>query len=175
MPNLTINGVVYPFPDVGTRPWAAKIISWATAVTNGMLQKSGGAFTLTAELNFGASYGIKVLSVKSQGTTPASSGVLRLANNEEIAWRDNPRRERATVRPDDHAEPIRQLIANVRRGLKCDRAGHSELIQQRSNSGVRSHPPCAGVTPGRGGDKQQAGAGRCAKGAASGVQCSCRP
>lgn len=89
MPNLTINGTVYPFPDVGSRPWAAKIISWATAVTNGMLQKSGGSFTLTAELDFGGSYGLKSLYVKSRGTNPSSAGILRLANGEAISWRNN--------------------------------------------------------------------------------------
>jgi hypothetical protein len=85
---LTVNGVGYPFPAVGERPWAQKIINWATAVTGGMLQKSGGAFTLTAEIDFGANYGIKSTYFKSRTSNPGSTGPVRLANNEGVVWRN---------------------------------------------------------------------------------------
>lgn len=85
---LTVNGVGYPFPSVGERPWAQKIINWATAVTGGMLQKSGGTFTLTSEVDFGATYGLKSAYVKTRSSNPSSTGIVRLSNNEGLAWRN---------------------------------------------------------------------------------------
>jgi hypothetical protein len=85
---LTINGVGYEFPAVGENPWGPRLIAWATAATNGLLQKSGGTFALLNELDFGASYGLKTSYIKSRGTNVAAAGVVRLANNESISWRN---------------------------------------------------------------------------------------
>jgi hypothetical protein len=66
--------------------------AWAGAVTTGMLQKAGGAFTLTADANFGASFGLLSLYFCSQASNPASSAstqVVRLASSDTIAWRNN--------------------------------------------------------------------------------------
>jgi hypothetical protein len=52
------------------------------------LQKAGGSFTLTAEVDFGATYGLKSAYFKSRGTNTASTGEVRLANNEVVSWRD---------------------------------------------------------------------------------------
>lgn len=86
--SLTVNGVAYSYPQTGDSAWGSATTSWAQAVTAGMLQKAGGAFTLTAEADFGATYGIKSAYYKSQGTNLASAGILRLANNEELDWRN---------------------------------------------------------------------------------------
>lgn len=88
--NLTINGVAYPFPVQGdSPPWGSQVTAWAQAVTGGMLQKAGGTFTLTADVDFGGSYGLKALKFSTRTANPASSGLVRLANNEAgIAWRD---------------------------------------------------------------------------------------
>jgi hypothetical protein len=86
---LTINGVGYTFPAVGDKPWAQDVINWATAITNGVLQKSGGAFALLADVDFGASYGVKSLHLSTRSANPASAGVFRLANGEAVSWRDN--------------------------------------------------------------------------------------
>jgi len=85
---LTINGVGYPFPAVGESPWGQKIINWATAATAGLLQKSGGAFTLTADVDFGANFGILSAYYASRNASPASAGQIRLGNTETIKWRD---------------------------------------------------------------------------------------
>jgi hypothetical protein len=87
--NLIINGVTYPFPAVGERPWAQKIINWATAVTAGMLQKAGGTFTLTQDVDFGATFGLKSAYFKSRSANPADTGLIRLSLNDVIAWRNN--------------------------------------------------------------------------------------
>lgn len=34
--NLTINGVVYPFPSPDDEDWGQSVIDWATAVTNAL-------------------------------------------------------------------------------------------------------------------------------------------
>ena len=88
--NLTINGVAYPFPVQGdSPPWGSQVTAWAQAVTGGMLQKAGGVFTLTADVDFGGSYGLKATKFSTRTANPATSGLLRLANNETaVAWRD---------------------------------------------------------------------------------------
>lgn len=85
---LTVNGTGYSFPAVGDRNWGANVSNWAAAVTSGMLQKAGGSFVLTAEVDFGATYGLKSSYFKSRATSPASAGVVRLGNAETIKWRN---------------------------------------------------------------------------------------
>ncbi len=53
-----------------------------------MLQKAGGSFPLTAEVDFGTSFGINVLSLKSTTLPRAATGFMRLANNQAIVWRN---------------------------------------------------------------------------------------
>lgn len=86
--NLTVNGVVYPYPDVSDENWGQNATDWAVAVTAGMLQKAGGSFTLTADVDFGASFGLKSLYYKSRATNPSSAGIVRLGNAEVIGWRN---------------------------------------------------------------------------------------
>lgn len=88
--NLTINGVVFAYPEQGDQPpWGGEATGWATAVTGGMLQKAGGTFTLLAETDFGPSAGIKALYLKSRTANLANAGMIRLAPSDIIAWRDN--------------------------------------------------------------------------------------
>ena len=51
---LTVNGTGYSFPQTGDSGWGANVTSWATAVSNSTLQKTGGLFTLTAEAAIGS-------------------------------------------------------------------------------------------------------------------------
>ena len=84
----TINGIPYQFPDVNDETWGQSVTDWAGAVTNGMLQKAGGTFTLTAEAYFGANYGIRAAYFKSKNLPAASTGTIRLANADTIRWRN---------------------------------------------------------------------------------------
>lgn len=86
---FTINGVGYSYPDQGDQNWGSNATNWASAVTTGMLQKAGGTFTLTADVNFGASFGLKSQYFVSRGTNAATAGVIRLAKTEGIEWRNN--------------------------------------------------------------------------------------
>lgn len=86
---LIINGTTFSFPEPEDRNWGANVTAWASAVTGGMFQKAGGSFTLTAEADFGATFGLKSAYFKSRGASPAATGVLRLANGESLSWRNS--------------------------------------------------------------------------------------
>lgn len=86
---LVVNGVTYNYPQQGNTNWGPTLTAWSTAVTMGMLQKAGGLFTLTADADFGASFGLASLYYKSRESNIASVGILRLANaSVGINWRN---------------------------------------------------------------------------------------
>lgn len=86
--NVVLNGVTYSIPESGGTAWGQGLTDYLVAQASGLLQKAGGTFTLTAEVDFGATYGLKSLYYKSRGTNPASSGQVRLANAESVSWRN---------------------------------------------------------------------------------------
>lgn len=87
--NLTINGTAYSFPQTGDSLWGDNVTNWATAVTSGMLQKAGGNFTLTADVNFGGSFGLLSQYFTSRTANPAAAGNIRLAKTDTINFRNN--------------------------------------------------------------------------------------
>lgn len=87
--SLVVNGVSYLYPNTGDQTWGAVASAWAAAVTTGMLQMAGGAFPLTADVNFGMNFGLLSLYFTSQSANAAASGIVRLANTEAIKWRNN--------------------------------------------------------------------------------------
>ena len=86
---LTVNGQSFDYPETGDQNWGPDGTDWAVAITNGMLQKAGGLFQLLDEVDFGSSYGVKSLYYKSRSSNVADSGVIRLANANNISWRNN--------------------------------------------------------------------------------------
>lgn len=87
--NLVINGQAFAYPTNFDEGWGDDASGWAQAVTAGMLQKAGGNFTLTSQVNFGTSFGMKVLNITSETVNPASSGYMKLSKTDSIAWRNN--------------------------------------------------------------------------------------
>jgi hypothetical protein len=85
---VTFNGSSYTVPATGDSSWGTNVSNYLIALATGSLQKTGGTFTLTAETDFGATYGLKSAYYKSRGTNPSSTGVIRLANTESISWRN---------------------------------------------------------------------------------------
>lgn len=85
---LIINGVTYNYPQLTDEGWGNDATNWAVAITQGTLQKSGGLFALTGDVDFGPSFGIKTIYVKSRSSNIALSGVLRLSNSDFIAFRN---------------------------------------------------------------------------------------
>lgn len=86
--NVVLNGVSYTIPDPGNDGWGQNLTDYFVAIASGLLQKAGGTFSLTAEVDFGATYGLKSTYFKSRATNPASTGQLRLGNAEGIYWRN---------------------------------------------------------------------------------------
>ncbi len=85
---LNINGVSYTYPESGDTGWGNQASSWAQAVTSGMLQKAGGTFVLTSNVDFGASFGLVSTHFSARTSNVASTGTLRLAASNFIAFRN---------------------------------------------------------------------------------------
>lgn len=85
---LIVGGVTYQYPSTTDEGWGSDATKWAVAITQGTLQKAGGLFALTADLDFGPNFGIKSIYYKSRSSGIALSGQVRLANNEFIAFRN---------------------------------------------------------------------------------------
>jgi len=87
--SVTWNGTSYTVPSTSEENWAGatKVDGLLIALVNHGFQKTGGTFTLSADADFGVTAGLKSVYYKSRGTV-ATTGVLRLANTEVIAWRN---------------------------------------------------------------------------------------
>jgi hypothetical protein len=87
---LVVNGQTFEYPVDFDENWGINATGWAQAVTVGMLQRAGGNFPLTADANFGASFGLIAPYFTSHATNPATVGTLRLASADPgIAFRNN--------------------------------------------------------------------------------------
>jgi hypothetical protein len=87
--NVVLNGTTYVIPDPGDNTWGQDLTDYFVAISTGVLQKAGGSFTLTAEVDFGATYGLKSSYLKSRTANVSSTGTVRLAKTDFIGWRDN--------------------------------------------------------------------------------------
>ncbi len=85
---VTFNGSTYIIPETNEVGWGSNLDSYLVAIAAGALQKTGGSFTLSAELDFGASFGIESLYYRSRAVHPALSGILRMGNTEGVKWRN---------------------------------------------------------------------------------------
>lgn len=87
--SVTFNGIVYPVPVQNDTRWAASLTRYLIALGSYSLAPSGGSFTLTADANFGAAYGLLAAYFETRTTHPASAGLLRLAKTDAVGWRNN--------------------------------------------------------------------------------------
>lgn len=81
--------LVPAYQDTGYAQGAGNLSSYLIALATGSLTLSGGSFPLTADVDFGGSFGVKSLYYKSRATNPSTTGVIRLGSAEVIAWRNN--------------------------------------------------------------------------------------
>lgn len=86
--NIVLNGVTYVIPDVGDDQWGQNLTDYFVGIPSAVLQKSGGAFTLTADVNFGATFGLLAAYFSSRTSNKATAGLFRLANTENVTWRN---------------------------------------------------------------------------------------
>lgn len=87
--SISFNGVVYSIPETGDESWGESLTSYFVAIPQGALQKTGGAFTLTADVNFGANFGVLSKYFSTRSSNPSSVGLVRLALADTIGWRNN--------------------------------------------------------------------------------------
>jgi hypothetical protein len=84
------NGSSFTVPETGEENWGGvtKVDGLLVSLANNGLQKTGGLFTLSADVDWGAAAGHKSAYYKSRGTV-ATAGILRLAKTESVAWLNN--------------------------------------------------------------------------------------
>lgn len=86
---ITFNGGTYIIPSTNEVGWGSNLDAYFVGIAAGCLQKTGGSFTLSAETDFGAAFGLKSLYYKSRASNVATSGTIRLANSDlGINWRN---------------------------------------------------------------------------------------
>lgn len=85
---VSVNGSNHTIPQSGEKGWGTNVTTWIQAISANTLQPSGGAFTLTADTNFGANFGLVSSYYKSRSSNISGAGVLRLANTDSVAWRN---------------------------------------------------------------------------------------
>ena len=71
--SIVYNGTTYSVPAYGDTGWAqgtGNLSSYLIAIPSGCLQTTGGTFTLSAPVNFGASYGITAVSFTLHSGAP---------------------------------------------------------------------------------------------------------
>lgn len=86
---VTLAGTNYSIPAFGDIGWAVgagNLSSYLIAIASVTLQTTGGAFTLTADVNFGATYGVLAKYFTTVAASPATAGVIRLAIGDTIDW-----------------------------------------------------------------------------------------
>lgn len=87
---VTLLGVSYSIPESGDSGYdQTQLSNFLVALGTAFPQINGGLYTLTAELDFGTSFGLKALYQKSETANPASAGQLRLAKTDSVKWRNN--------------------------------------------------------------------------------------
>lgn len=88
----TFAGASFNFPlnrEPRSSSWGTEVSNFLLSVADNAIPKTGGSYTLTAELNLGATYGVLAPYLKSAGTNIATAGVVRLAKTETIGFRNN--------------------------------------------------------------------------------------
>lgn len=86
---ISWNGLTYNMPAVAEASWGAEVSRFLVALPAGALQRSGGDFTLTADVDSGASYGWKAAYFKTRTANAAAAGLVRLAVSDTVSWRNN--------------------------------------------------------------------------------------
>ena len=85
---VTLNGVSYLIPDTGEGGWGVAVTNYLVALSSGVLQKAGGNFTLTANVDFGANFGLRTQFYTTRTANLASAGEFRMARADVINWRN---------------------------------------------------------------------------------------
>lgn len=80
--------MAYIIPTPGEEDWGQNVTDFLVAIPDGCLQKTGGTFTLTNDVDFGTVHGLKAAYFAGRSATIADAGTVRLSNTETIRWRN---------------------------------------------------------------------------------------
>lgn len=94
---LIVNGVTYNYPETGNTLWGKAATDWAAAITSNTLQKTGGSFIVSADIDFGPTGGLKSIFHSGRGLV-ASTGLFRAENDVALAWRNAANTGNITLR-----------------------------------------------------------------------------
>jgi len=86
---VTFHGTVYQVPVQGDQNWGPPLTRYLVALGTYSLTTTGGVFSLSADINFGPTFGLLSPYFTSTSPLPATSGVIRLAKTDTIDWRNN--------------------------------------------------------------------------------------
>lgn len=88
MQTVSFAGSSYNIPNTrGDRPWSG-LSDFVIAAASKAINTAGGNFTLLADINFGATFGLVSTYYKSRTANVASAGQIRLANTDTIKFRN---------------------------------------------------------------------------------------
>lgn len=88
MQTVSFAGSSYNIPKTrGDRPWSG-LSDFVIAAASKAINTAGGNFTLLADINFGATFGLVSTYYKSRTANVASAGQIRLANADTIKFRN---------------------------------------------------------------------------------------
>lgn len=88
MQTVSFAGSTYNIPNTrGDRPWSG-LSDFVIAAASKCINTGGGNFTLLANINFGATFGLVSAFYTSRTASAADAGQLRLANTDTIKWRN---------------------------------------------------------------------------------------
>jgi hypothetical protein len=157
---LSVNGAVFNYPVNFDTGWGIDATGWAQAVTAGMLQKAGGTFPLTADVDFGDSFGLIATYFTSDAINPATSGTLRLASADPgVGFRNNANNANLILTTDasdnllfnghilggSSAGPVTSIIGTANQVIASSPTGNVTLSLPQSIAPVSS-PTFAGIT-----------------------------
>lgn len=86
---VVYNGVTYIIPEYQDEDWGPDVTSYLNALATGALTRSGGLFSLLANVDFGGTYGLEAGFFGSSASNPATAGLIRLTKTDDILWRNN--------------------------------------------------------------------------------------
>lgn len=89
MQTVSFAGSNYAIPTVrGDTPWSG-LSDFVIACAAKAINIGGGNFTLLADINFGATFGLVSSYFTSRSSNAASAGAVRLASTDTVKWRNN--------------------------------------------------------------------------------------
>jgi hypothetical protein len=153
MTTVTFNGVSYNVPaylDTGWAQGSGNLSQYLVAVSTGTLQQTGGAFTLTADVNFGTSFGLVAEYLKSASANIASAGFIRMANTDLIEWRNNANsgNDTLSVNSSDQLLFNGTAIAGSGAGVTSIAGTSNQITASAASGAVTLSIPSSPVFPG---------------------------